>query len=167
MDIGAEIRFWSKVRIRRFGCWEWTGTKASNAGYGCLSVDGRLLRAHRVSYELNIGPIPSGLFVCHSCDNPNCVRPSHLFAGTNADNMRDAFLKGRVRLPHLYHKGQNAGSKHGLSKLTEGDVAEILRRKRDGESQRRLAAEYGVVESVVSMIVTGKRWRHVNAALGT
>ena len=97
-------RFWSYVN-RTPGCWEWTGAlskrkrgdrRQRGAGYGHFMVTWKTITmAHRYSWELAHGPIPPGLFVCHRCDNPKCVRPDHLFLGTALDNTRDMIAKGR------------------------------------------------------------------------
>lgn len=91
-------RFWSFVR-KGDGCWEWQG-HINAFGYGEIYVNRKHVRAHRLSWEINNGPVPGGLYVCHLCDNPKCVRPDHLFVGTHRDNMQDGKSKGRVYQPH-------------------------------------------------------------------
>lgn len=92
--------FWSRVK-KTEECWLWTGSKTSS-GYGlhCTKHKGGKKIASRAIWESVNGPIPAGLLVCHRCDNPPCVRPDHLFIGTQSDNMRDASEKGRMSFPH-------------------------------------------------------------------
>lgn len=90
----VEERFWAAVDTTG-DCWLWTASKAGN-GYGKIMVNGRRIGSHRLSYILHYGEIPEGLHVLHTCDNPLCVKPAHLFLGTHADNMRDASQKGRL-----------------------------------------------------------------------
>lgn len=100
-DVGRHpslaARFWPKVlrhEVPGAHCWEWAGS-LNNQGYGQISVGGRPRLAHRVAWEHMRGEVPAGLLVCHHCDNPQCVRPSHLFLGTHHDNTHDALAKGR------------------------------------------------------------------------
>ena len=91
--ISIRDRFFSKVEKTK-SCWLWVGAKTGN-GYGAIKVNGKMRPAHRVSYELHLGPIPDGLIVLHKCDNPGCVRPMHLRAGTHKDNTADMIRKNR------------------------------------------------------------------------
>lgn len=99
MNLERTKRFWAKVDKSDGGCWEWKAC-LNEAGYGIFGVGGqRVDRAHRISYRLAFGEIPSGLFVCHKCDNRKCVNPDHLFVGTNDDNVADMISKGRQSKP--------------------------------------------------------------------
>lgn len=90
-------RVWRKVRFAEGdGCWEWAGKRYRRTGYGRQVIAGRDFRAHRVTYEIVVGPIRAGWVVCHSCDNPACVRPSHLYAAKQKENVADMIAKGRA-----------------------------------------------------------------------
>ena len=91
-------RFFKKVKKTLFGCWEWTGGSRGN-GYGAMKVDGKVIDAHRLSFEIHYGKIGhSRIFVRHICDNRRCCNPNHLVVGTHSENMQDAFIRGRLPL---------------------------------------------------------------------
>ena len=137
-------RYWSKVKKTDDGCWEWVGSRQQR-GDGNLRAAGRDYLAHRVSWEIAHGPIPAGMLICHHCDNPPCVRPDHLFLGTQADNIRDMFNKGRSR-----------GSQ---SKLSAKQVAEIRRARQSGEKVRVLARLYGVHRNTIYALISGRTYK--------
>lgn len=147
-------RFWQKVDIREPDqCWEWKATK-NQSGYGSICVDGKMKRAHRVSYELHHGPIPEGMLVLHSCDNPSCVNPAHLHLGTHQDNMREKMNRRRCH--------NTACEAHGQAKLTSDQVQQIRTRyAAGGVTQKQLAEEFGVARSQIWRVVRMKGWLHV------
>ena len=141
-----ENQFWSKVaRGEPDACWEWTGG-LKGYGYGAAWFHGKRVSAHRLAYELTHGPIPAGLKICHSCDNPPCCNPAHLFAGTQADNIVDAYQK--QRLP--------SGDKHYKTKVRERDVAWLQECIASGWLTRAEAAEaLGVTKGTISSYTRG------------
>lgn len=144
-------RFWSKVRLGD-GCWEWIGTKSS--GYGQVWRDGKMVLSHRVSWEIYEGPPPSGLFVCHHCDNRGCVRPGHLFLGTQQDNADDMVSKER--------QARQIGEAHGQAILTAlGVAAARYCAVMFGASCYALARVLGVSWSAMDAALRRKTWRHV------
>jgi hypothetical protein len=156
-----EERFWEKIdkhgptpaHCPELGpCWPWTaGTNA--LGYGRIGVENEPILAHRVAWELAMGPIPDGMEVCHHCDNPPCCNSAHLFLGAHIDNMRDRDTKGRVR-------NRATGERHPDAVLTWADVREIRRLYASGRVfQRVLAARYGVRQTTIGRIVVGKNWK--------
>ena len=134
-------------------CWEWTASLGSR-GYGQFGVGYKLTGSHRVSYELANGAIPEGLLVCHHCDNKRCCNPAHLFLGTAQDNTQDMVNKGRHK--YISHYGE----KHGKSKLTAEQVAEIRRRYSGKYGEKAaLAREYAVSPSQIGIIINNKNWQ--------
>lgn len=158
--------FWSRVdkngpvpahRPDLGPCWIWTRAKAVSGGYGIFGPAlKRVYRAHRFSWTITHGPIPPRLWVCHACDNPPCVRPSHLFVGTNQENMRDCADKGRTYVPT-----EQRGAAHHSAKLTDDQVREIRHRHTNGERQADLAREYRLSDNSVSRLLHRLSWKHV------
>jgi hypothetical protein len=156
-------RFWEKVqKADGDGCWLWLA-RCNAGGYGCFVLnqnkpgcefDGAGL-AHRVSYKLANGPdsIPPGILVLHRCDNPRCVRPDHLFTGTQSDNMADMIRKGRGNRSH--------GETHKKAKLTADDVRTIRSLAASGAAMAPLGRAYGVTPQSIQAIVRRKNWKHV------
>jgi hypothetical protein len=139
-------RFFSKITVTD-GCWLWAaGTNGH--GYGTFSFGHHNIGSHRVAWAMFYGDLDIETRILHRCDNPACVRPSHLFAGTQLDNMRDMSAKGR----------RATGERHGSAKLTDAQVAEIrLRFNAGGVPQKSLAIEYSVSQSHIHRIVFSKQ----------
>ena len=151
----ADERFWAKVKKAGGDrCWEWTAARTDD-GYGNFVFEHRRpakpvrILAHRYSYQLANGCIPEGLEICHSCDNPSCVRPSHLFAGTHDDNMKDAASKARV------HRKTRPGRKP-----VTPEVIEELRRLSSNNTKALAAIAVNLSESYISVLsaIHGIQW---------
>jgi hypothetical protein len=152
-----EERFWSRVDVLSIEeCWDFKGAPAD--GYGRIGFNGKDYYAHRLIWEMTYGPIPDGLFVCHRCDNPPCVNPSHLFLGTDEENKRDMIRKGR----HFH--GERAsecqkGERNPSAILIEGNVYLIRQKYSSGVyTYEQLGKEYGVTKGAIYRIIKGKTW---------
>lgn len=148
----VESRFWAKVD-KTDTCWLWTGQKPDDRYGGFKLSNGVQMRAHRFAWEITYGAIPAGMFVCHHCDNPLCVRPDHLFLGTPADNMRDKALKHRA--------ARRPGNANPSAKLTDADVLAIRHRRAEGELVKTLATEYGLSLSSIGKVIHRISWKHL------
>jgi HNH endonuclease len=145
-------RFWSKVE-KKEGCWEWTAARLLN-GYGVVALGKCMWLAHRASWLLHYGEIPQGMLVLHHCDNRGCVRPDHLFLGTNQDNVRDMLSKGRQIKAQPKLRGEN----HRDAKLTWKQVTEARRLHSQGRSIHSLARQYAVSKPAMSAIIRHRTW---------
>jgi hypothetical protein len=146
----VDVRFDEKYSIEPDGCWRWKN--AGDGHYPSFWCDsGRVLASHFMWRRLHGAYPETGLEVCHTCDNPPCVNPKHLFLGTHSDNMKDRSAKGR--LP------SRKGALNPRAKLTPEAVAEIRERYALGDiSQARLGIELGVGQSTVSSLLRGETW---------
>jgi hypothetical protein len=163
-------RYWKKVD-RSGGpdsCHWWTACKTD--GYGRLNIEGRLYKTHRISWVIaNNKDIPPGMHVCHTCDNPDCCNPNHLWLGTHIDNMRDRDNKGRCS-PALGDRhgsrtkpeSRPRGAAHGRAIFTEDQVRKIREEYAlGGITQQALADKHGIDQSTISAIIRRKTWGHV------
>lgn len=171
-----EDRFWSKVDRRGpDDCWEWQGARAGLApGYGTLWIadgvvpgapsgtgrkPGRMHPATRICRYLTTGEWPAGdMDVCHTCDNPPCVNPAHLWLGTTLENIQDCVRKGRAR------GGGMRGERNPMAKVSDDQVREILARTASGERHSDIAADYGISHTMVYRYSVGELRKDVTAA---
>lgn len=178
-------RFWAKaVTGGREECWNWTAYRTPG-GYGMFQVEAKKwVLSHRVAYALALGEIPPGACVCHSCDNPSCCNPAHLFLGTHADNIADRDAKGRQARgdrhgSHTRPESRATGVRNGrrtkpestargevvgIARLSTLQVQEIRSRySGGGVTSRGLAGEYGVNKSTILRAIRGETWGHSTA----
>lgn len=152
MNITLRERFDRKWILEPFsGCWIWTFSRNST-GYGQIKVDGKMMKAHRVSWLLYKGPIDLGLFVCHKCDIRPCVNPDHLFLGTQLDNMRDSYRKGR------YHNGN--------ADLNPDKVSALRLLAKAGVKYQELGKVFGIKAAAASRAARGVTWPKLPDATG-
>lgn len=143
-------RFWSYVD-RSGDCWLWLRGKDKD-GYGKFCADRKGVKAHRFAFEVSKHEIPQGMKVCHSCDNPTCCNPDHLWLGSTKDNNKDKANKGRA----------NKGEDRYNAKLTECSVREIRSLLLAGVlSQHSIAVRFGVSLALINNVAIGKAWKHV------
>ena len=146
-SIPIEIRFWKFIN-KTPTCWIWTGC-TNSFGHGRIRKHPFTYYSHRISYEIHYGKIPEGLFVCHHCDNPSCVRPDHLFLGTQLDNLRDCKSKKR----------NNFGEKVPNHKLTWKSVDEMRELiLKDNPTTAFLSRKYGVHPRTIRNVRNKDTW---------
>lgn len=179
MDTVDLNRFNSKIK-RSNGCWEWIGTKRFD-GYGVITINRIMQRAHRVMWEIANGKITKDICVLHKCDNPICVNPQHLFLGTRKDNAVDCARKGRniaQKEPwrmargerngrHTHPETTQRGERHWASKLSKDKVILIRKLYKPGKglyvrsNAKELSKRFGISKSVFYNIIKRKIWKHV------
>lgn len=147
---GMAVSFIDEMDTKCRECIEWPYSKNHN-GYGVVWLNGKVFRAHRVSFEKHIGEIGKGMVVIHDCDNPACVNPNHLKIGSQKDNLADMHRKNRAA----------KGGHHGNSKLSESDVIAAKQKHKSGISIYRLAKLYDVNWTTMNRAVQGDTWRHI------
>ncbi len=149
-------RFWSKVK-KSDNCWEWQGATYRN-GYGAFRESTKLNSvAHRTAYKISKGD-PGNLLVCHTCDNRLCVRPDHLFLGTQLDNMQDMIKKGRQALGKELNHPSQIGELNFAAKLTWDKVSLIRKLYNEGSKQADLMRQFEVSRNLIWLIVHNKIW---------
>ncbi len=154
-----EARFWDSAK-RGEGCWEGVGAKGTR-GYGDFYIPRKGYRAHRIAYLLTHGTVEVGLLVCHTCDNPSCVNPDHLWTGTQKENMQDAKSKGRIYSLADWANNtgnKNRGENNPSARLTPGQVQEIRQMATAGIGPNRIMSAFKISRSQVYRIVNWHQW---------
>lgn len=150
-------RFKMSYRKKKDGCWIWIGHTSGHPDirfrYGTIVSNRKRILAHRLSWELYTNEkIPTGKFICHKCDIPLCVNPSHLFLGDPVSNMVDREMK---------HRGPQ-GERNWCAKLKEKDISKIKKLWKSGKKQVEIAALFGVSQGAISSVVNDKTWKHIS-----
>jgi hypothetical protein len=175
-------RFWARVEKRGPDeCWPWLGCRGKK-GYGRVKQRNHSRSAHAAAFELTVGPVPAGHYVCHTCDNPSCCNPAHLWTGTPRANNEDAARKGRSAKgerngththpesrargerqgTHTHPESRPRGERHGSAKLTTDQVLAIRAAYAEGgRTQVHIASEYGATPTTIGRIVKRHTWRHL------
>jgi len=149
------IRFRKKINIKgKDECWEWQAA-VDSCGYGRFGFRKELLSAHRFAWIIAFGEIPSGIHVLHSCDNPPCCNPCHLFLGSHQDNMADRNNKGRS------NGGSKSGEDNPACRYTNKDILKIREMLRKGHTQREVAFMFNTIQLIISAIHLRKYWKHI------
>lgn len=144
----------SQYVIDENGCWKWTASIDSK-GYGQLTHNMKVKRAHRMSYLVKHGVLPDNMYVCHKCDVRDCINPDHLFLGTALDNVSDMDRKGRRVNKHPL------GEEHHAAILTEDQVKEIRSYPHYKVPRKQLAEKFGVSPTTISQVRSNRNWRHI------
>lgn len=149
------VRFWRLVGIRGYDdCWPWKGRRRGGADnrYGAIGN----FQSHRIALAVKLGrPIQPDKLACHTCDNPICCNPNHLYEGTRSDNARDAYDRGRMV------DFDRSGEANGNSKLSVSDVKDIKKRIAKGESNVAISKDYPVSHAMISKIRRGHHWAEI------
>ena len=166
-------RFWEKVikGAHESSCWSWDGAK-TGFGYGVIGtgIAKRMDGAHRVSWQLHYGDIPAGSLICHTCDNPECCNPLHLFVGSYSDNMQDCKAKGRFSKPPI---SKRKGVLHPMCRFSENEILQLRKAYRalplskSGRNKKLgsvsdLANTFGIRKEYLQVIVNGTAWAHLH-----
>lgn len=145
-----EVRFWAKVdKNAPGGCWIWTGAKRPS-GHGNFTWDGKVGRPHRMAWKMIMGSLPKWTdygdpILCHKCDDPACVRPKHLYIGTQQQNMRDVLIRGNPK----------------RTKLTPSKVKEMRQLHAEGVTNKDIAYRFDVHEMVAYRVTTRRTWNFI------
>lgn len=159
MSLARRVAFYKKIYWHTSqNCWLWLGPK-SEGPYGRFTIKNALYSPHRVAFVLWNTAIPINMCVCHTCDNPRCVNPSHLFLGTTLDNVRDKIRKNRYS--RVGNRGRVKGEKNGCAKLTEENIIQIRKLRKAGLTYKEIGQKFGISRTHTTRICCMRNWRHI------